>query len=217
MSQVTDAALDNASFKWLSAQEITIAGHSLWALRLSYAGELGYELHLPRAAMVDVYNALCDAGADYNITDYGSFAMNAMRMEKGFKGAGELTNEVTLPEADVMRFVKMDKDFIGKSATEAAGLTPSRFVCVYLEIEQADDVFGHGGEPLYHDGKVVGSTSSVAYGPSVDKILAFAYVDPIAAHEGTALQIMVHGKKRDATVLGAPVYDPQSLLPRVDG
>ena len=217
MSQVTDAALDNASFKWLSAQEITIAGHSLWALRLSYAGELGYELHLPRAAMVDVYNALCDAGADYNITDYGSFAMNAMRMEKGFKGAGELTNEVTLPEADVMRFVKMDKDFIGKSATEAAGLTPSRFVCVYLEIEQADDVFGHGGEPLYHDGAVVGSTSSVAYGPSVDKILAFAYVDPKAAATGTSLEIMIHGKKRKASVLGAPVYDPQSELPRVDG
>jgi dimethylglycine dehydrogenase len=64
---------------------------------MSYAGELGWELHMPFEAMQDVYTALFEAGAAHGIVDYGSFAMNVMRMEKGFKGAGELTNEVTLP------------------------------------------------------------------------------------------------------------------------
>ena len=214
LSAVTDAALDNGSFKWLTGQVIEIAGHSLWALRISYAGELGYELHIPRDAMRDVYEALYAAGQDYDITNYGSFAMNAMRMEKGFKGAGELTNEVTLVEADVMRFVSLDKEFVGKQAMMDAGLEPTRFVCAYLEIAQSGDVFGHGGEPVYDDGKLVGSTASVAYGPSVDKILAFAYIAPQSAVAGTKLTIMVHGEMRSAEVLGAPAYDPTSALPR---
>ena len=214
MAKVTDSALDNASFKWLSGQKITIAGHELWALRLSYAGELGYELHLPRDAMMAVYQALWDAGQAHDICDYGSFAMNAMRMEKGFKGAGELTNEVTLPEADVMRFVKMDKDFIGKDKTEISLSEDQKWVCAYLEIAQHGDSFGHGGEAVYLNGEVVGSTASVAYGPSVDKILAFAYVKPEAAADGTELEVVVHGEKRSAKILGAPAYDPQSELPR---
>ncbi|MGC6530552.1 MAG: FAD-dependent oxidoreductase, partial [Candidatus Puniceispirillaceae bacterium] len=214
MEKVTDSALDNASFKWLSGQKITIAGHELWALRLSYAGELGYELHLPRDAMMAVYQALWDAGKAYDICDYGSFAMNAMRMEKGFKGAGELTNEVTLPEADVMRFVKMDKDFIGKDKTEISLSEDQKWVCAYLEIAQDGDSFGHGGEAVYLNGQVVGSTASVAYGPSVNKILAFAYVKPEAAADGTELEVVVHGKTRSAKILGAPAYDPQSELPR---
>ena len=214
LSQVTDTPLDNASFKWLTGQEITIAGHKLWALRLSYAGEQGYELHLPREAMMAVYEALTEAGAPHNIVNYGSFAMNAMRMEKAFKGASELTNEVTLVEADVMRFVSLDKDFIGKDAMMAQGLEAKRYICAYLEIAQDGDVFGHGGEPVYHDGTVIGSTASVAYGPSVDKILAFAFIKPEHASDGTKLQVMIHGKMRDAIVHAKPVYDPTSALPR---
>ena len=106
LASCTDTALDNASFRWMSAQEISIAGNKVWALRMSYAGELGWELHGPREHMPAIYDALWAAGETHGIADYGSFTMNAMRMEKMFKGAGELTIEVTLPEADVMRFVK---------------------------------------------------------------------------------------------------------------
>ena len=109
LAQCTDADLSNKGFRWLSAQEIVIAGHTVWAFRMSYAGELGWEFHMPNEACLDVYNALWAAGETYSILDYGSFAMNVMRMEKAFKGAGELTNEVTLPEADVMRFARLDK------------------------------------------------------------------------------------------------------------
>ena len=213
MARCADADLTNAGFRWLSAQEITIAGHKVWAFRMSYAGELGWELHMPNAACLDVYTALWAAGEPYGITDYGSFAMNVMRMEKGFKGAGELTNEVTLAEADVLRFARADKDYLGKDKTLNTDLP---WVCAYLEIEPGGEIDGHGGEAVMLDGRVVGSTASVAYGHTVGKILAFAYIKPEAATAGTALQVVIHGKPRAALVLGEPAYDPESLLPRTD-
>ena len=209
----TETRLDNAAFRWLSAQTITVAGHSIWAFRMSYAGELGWELHMPFAAVADVYAALWAAGKTYGIADYGSFAMNVMRLEKGFKGAGELTNEVTLAEADVLRFARTDKDYLGRDTTLNTELP---WVCAYLEIEPDGEKDGHGGEAVTLDGRVVGSTASVAYGHTVGKILAFAYLKPHAAQLGTALEVIIHGQPRAARVLGEPAYDPQSLLPRTD-
>ena len=139
--------------------------------------------------------------------------MNAMRMEKGFKGAGELTNEVTLAEADVLRFARKDKTFLGCDLTFNEALP---WICAYLEIEPDGVADGHGGEAVLLNGAVVGSTASVAYGPTVGKVLAFAYIKPEAAAVGTALEVVIHGKPRAATVLGEPAYDPESLLPRTD-
>jgi dimethylglycine dehydrogenase len=213
----TDANLDNGAFRWLSAQEIEIAGHPVWALRLSYGGELGWELHGPRKHLPAVYDALWAAGQAHGIADYGSFAMNALRMEKAFKGAGELTNEVTLPEADVMRFVKPDKgEFLGREATLAALAKPLPWVCAYLEIEPQGDWDGNGGEAVRLDGAVVGSTASVAYGHTVGKVLAFAYIKPHAAEPGTRLEVFMNETWRPARVLGEAAYDPAGLLPRTD-
>ena len=213
LAACTDADLSNAGFRWLSAQQITVAGHEIWALRMSYAGELGWEFHMPATACLDVYNALWAAGEAYGIADYGSFAMNAMRMEKAFKGAGELTNEVTLAEANVLRFARMDKAYLGRDKTLNTDLP---WVCAYLEIEPDGHADGHGGEAVLHNGRVVGSTASVAYGPTVGKILAFAYVKPEAAEPGTALEVIIHGSPRAARVLAEPAYDPNSLKPRED-
>jgi len=213
LSECTDTALDNTSFRWLSAQEISVAGHTMWALRMSYAGELGWELHMPNAAMVDVYTALWAAGEKHGIVDYGSFAMNVMRMEKGFKGAGELTNEVTLAEADVLKFARRDKDYLGRDCTLNTDLP---WICAYLAIEPDGEIDGHGGEAVVLNGQVVGSTASVVYGPTVGKILAFAYIRPYAAAPGTELQVIIHGQPRAAHVLGEPAYDPASLRPRTD-
>ncbi len=209
----TSADLNNAGFRWLSAQEIPISGHTVWAFRMSYAGELGWELHMPNAACLDVYNALWAAGEAHGIADYGSFAMNVMRMEKGFKGAGELTNEVTLAEADVLRFARDDKDYLGRDKTLNTDLP---WICAYLEIEPEGKADGHGGEAVLLNGQVVGSTASVAYGPTIGKILAFAYIKPAAAEPGTMLEVVIHGEPRAARVLGEPAYDPQSLKPRTD-
>lgn len=213
LATCTTADLSNAGFRWLSAREINLAGHRIWAFRISYAGELGWELHMPFAACIDVYNALWAGGVAHGIVDYGSFAMNTMRMEKGFKGAGELTNEVTLAEADVLRFARTDKEYLGRDKTLNTDLP---WICAYLEIEPDGKIDGHGGEAVLLEGRVVGSTASVAYGHTIGKILAFAYIKPEAARHGTALQVIIHGEPRAARVLAEAAYDPKNLLPRTD-
>jgi dimethylglycine dehydrogenase len=219
LRQCTQAPLDNDSWPWLKAREIDVAGAQVRALRMSYQGELGWELHIPMDKLADVYDALWAAGAPHGIANFGSYALNAMRLEKGFKGAGELTNEVTLPEADVMRFVKLqDRDFVGKDATEksqaraVAGELP--WVCVYMEVD-ADGADPHSSETIYHNGARVGQVSSGGFGLYTGKSLAFGYVSRAAAAPGTALEVMVLGEKRPATVLAEPVYDPGNERPRM--
>ena len=216
LSACTDTPLDNSGFRWMSAREVVIAGHTVWAFRMSYAGELGWEFHGDRDAIPAIYDALWTAGEAHGIADYGSFAMNILRMEKMFKGAGELTNEVTLPEAGVMRFVKMEKQFFGRQQTQASLDKPLPWVCAYIAIEPDGVWDGNGGEAVLHDGEVVGSTASIAYGHTVGKILAFAYIKPHAAKPGTPLEVVIAGEPRAANVLGEPAYDPHSMLPRTD-
>ena len=216
LSACTTAPLDNLSFPWLTAQEIEVAGQKLWAFRMSYAGELGWELHLPNASAPAVYDALWAAGERHGIANYGSFAMNVMRMEKAFKGAGELTNEVTLPEASVMRFVKLNKKYLGVAETRISAESTLPWICAYLEIEPDGEIDGHGGEAVMLGGWVVGSISSIVYSHTVAKILAFAYIKPTAAQPGTMLEVVVNGEIRSGRVLSEPVYDPQSTLPRAN-
>ena len=79
-----DVSLEKADFPWLRGQEITVAGQKVWALRMSYAGEMGWEFHGPREAMLPIYDALWSSGEAHGIVNYGSFAMNSLRMEKMF-------------------------------------------------------------------------------------------------------------------------------------
>ena len=222
LAACTDADLSNEGFRWMRAREIAVAGVNLWAFRMSYAGELGWELHIPRDGALAVYDALWAAGTAHGVADYGSFTMNALRMEKAFPGAGELTNEVTLPEANVMRFVKVDKgDFLGRAATlesmKAAESGAMPWICAYLEIEPDGVWDGNGGEAVRIDGEVVGSLASVAYSHTYDKILAFAYLKPHAVTPGAEIEVLLNAQWRKGRVLSEPVHDPESRLPRTDG
>ena len=215
LRQLTQAPLDNEHFPWLSAREIEVARAPVRALRMSYQGELGWELHVPMAHMVRVYDALWEAGRSHGIANFGSYALNAMRLEKGFKGASELTNEVTLPEAGVMRFVKMDKgDFTGRDATLASQDGDLPWICAYLAVDAADaDCLG--SETVFMNGRRVGQVSSGGFGHCVKQSLAFAYIDPDCAAPGTELEVMILGARRPARVLADPVYDPASARPRM--
>ena len=210
LAACTEESLTAPDFPWMRAKEIVVAGHSVWAFRMSYAGELGWEIHGPFDAIAAIYDALWAAGEGHGLRDYGSFAMNALRMEKAFKGAGELTNEVTVREADVMRFVREDKDFRGK----AGSLAEPRFTCVYLSVDGDGRSDGNGGEAVLSEGRQVGAVSSIAWGHGVGRLLAFAYVKPVQAAPGTRLQVVVMGEARDAEVLAGSVYDPGNEGPR---
>lgn len=216
LSQITSEPLDNASWPWLKVRNIEIAGVSgIRALRMSYQGELGWELHVPMDGVAAVYDAIWSAGEAHGIANFGSYALNAMRLEKGFKGASEFTNEVTLPEADAMRFVKMDKgDFLGRDKTqESMEKNSLPWVCVYMEVDSVN-ADPHASETIFMNGERVGQVSSGGYGFSVEKSLAFGYVDPKASAPGTELEILVLGENRAARVLADPVYDPANELPR---
>ena len=211
LAKVTEEKLDNASFRWLSGKETQVAGLSTRALRVNYVGELGWELHPPMEHMETIFDALWQAGEEFGITNFGLYAVDSLRMEKAYRGWGaELTNEVTMIDADMERFIKLDKaDFVGKEATLRQQQEERLFQLVYFEIEATDsDV--HGGEPIFIADKCIGITTSGGYGHFVQKSLGFGYVDPANSAPGTKLDVDLLGERCRATVLKDPVYDPEN-------
>ena len=219
----TDADLSCDAFPWLTAREIHVAGVPVTAMRVSYVGELGWELHHPIDRMPDLYDALVAAGEPHGMVHFGSYAMNAMRIEKAYKAwGGELTTEITPIEAGLDRFVDLDtpgRDFIGRDATlvrrDAAGtdLTGLDMVLVYCEVD-ATDSDCRGNEPTYDpagDGSgAMGITTGGAWGHTVGKSLAFAYVDPAFREPGSTFEIALFGGRHTATVLAEAAHDPSN-------
>jgi len=209
LSQITDADLSNAAFAWLSAQEITVAGQSCLALRVSFTGELGWELHAPLDSIGVIYDALFDAGVAHGLRDFGSHALNAMRMEKAYPASAELTTDVGLVEADLMRFFKPEgRDFLGRDATLA---TDAKWRLVYGEVDTTGHDC-HGGEPVLAGDKIVGLTTSGGYGHTVGKSLVFAYLHSDAPETGLSVQLL--NELHALHLLNAPAWDPKSERPR---
>ncbi len=211
LTGLTNASLDNGDFAWLTGREIEVAGMPCIALRVSYVGELGWELHHPIERMPDLYSAVWEAGEKLGLVDFGSYAMNVMRIEKAYKAwGGELTTEITPIEARIERFVDFTKDFKGKAATVARREAELDMVCVYAELD-ADGADCRGNEPVYDTAaRMIGITTGGAYGHSVGKSLFFAYVDPAHEAPGSRLEVAVLGERRPAVVLAEPAWDPKS-------
>ncbi len=206
LQPLSDADLSNASFRWLSGQEITIAGIPVRALRVNYVGELGWELHAPMGDLETLYDAIWAEGVSHGIADFGAHAVNSLRMEKAYRGFGaELTNEITLIEADCTRFYAPNKGaFTGRDATEAVREKGVATTLVYGEVAATHcDIYG--GEPVMQGGKVVGVCTSGGYGHATGKSLAFAYVDPGAAD---GLEVVILGQRCAFTLHDQPVWDP---------
>ncbi|MDE0121138.1 MAG: FAD-dependent oxidoreductase [bacterium] len=210
LTKLTDADLTTPNFPWLTGQEIDVAGVPCLALRVSYVGELGWELHHPIEEMPGLYRAIKEAGDGLGLVDFGAYAMNVMRIEKAYKAHGfELTTEITPVEADIERFINYRKEFQGKAATLARKETDLAWVCVYGEFDAAD-ADCRGNEPVYGNGQMMGLTTSGAYGYSVGKSLFFAYVHPDYRSPGSEFEIRVMGERRRARVLPGPAWDPRS-------
>jgi dimethylglycine dehydrogenase len=206
----TTEDLSNTAFRWLTGKISTVAGvASVRLLRVNYVGELGWELHVPMAQMKPVYDALMKAGKPHGIQLFGTYAMNSLRMEKAYRGwGGELTTEIDMFEASMSRFIRLEKpDFIGKAASLSMKQRGPRMTLVYMSVDNTNsDCMGN--EPVYHDDKIIGVTTSGGYGHAVGKSLAFAYVDPQLADLGTAFEVMVLGEKRSARIIAESAWDP---------
>jgi dimethylglycine dehydrogenase len=212
----TDADLGNAAFPWLTGCELAVAGVAgVRALRVSYVGELGWELHVPVADVGRVFDALLAAGRPHGLGLFGTYAMQSLRLEKAYRAWGaELTSEVDMFEASMERFLCLDKpDFVGKAASLARRAAGPRTRLAYLAVDAADaDCLGN--EPVWHGDRVVGVTTSGAFGHAVGRSLAFAYVEPALADPGQALEVLVLGERRPAEVLSRPAWDPDNTRPR---
>jgi dimethylglycine dehydrogenase len=149
------------------------------------------------------------SGERYGITLFGTYAMNSLRLEKGYRGWGsELTAEVDMFEASMERFIRTEKsDFIGRAASLAKQQRGERMKLVYLEVENTDSDCA-GNEPVYSGDKLVGLTTSGAFGHATGKSLAFAYVDPAMTAPGTEFRVAIFDEKRRAVILPDIAWDP---------
>ncbi len=211
LQKVTDADLSNAAFPWLSGKEITVGVAPVRALRVNFVGELGWELHHSLAYQNHIFDALMEAGKEFDIAPFGIRAMDSLRIEKGYRyWKVDLTADYTPFEAGLDRFVQLNKaEFRGREALvrqQQQGV-PHRFVTLACETKNVDPL---GNEPIYQGKKMVGRATSGAYGYTIGKSLALAYVDPAVAQPGTELKIEVLGKKYPAVVIPESPWDPEN-------
>lgn len=193
-----------AGFPWLSARNITLAGQAILALRVSYVGELGFELHLPRSEACAVFEALEEAGRELGVGYYGAYAANSMRLEKGYRAWGaDLTTERTPLETGLAAFVKTEgRNFIGRDAMLAKA-NPWDMVLLDIDASDVDPFYAHA---VYADGDPVGVVTSGAHGHRTGKTLALAFLRKPQVREG--LQVKILGRMRAARVLDTPPHDP---------
>ncbi|MGH8267734.1 MAG: aminomethyltransferase family protein, partial [Steroidobacteraceae bacterium] len=215
LSQLTDTALDNASFPWLTAQTIEAGlAVDVYALRVNFVGALGWELHFPIEYAHHLFDALFEAGKAFGLGMVGMRAMESLRLEKSYRMWGsDMTPDYTPFEAGLDRFVRMNKGaFTGKEALErqlAAGV-PNRFVT--LEVHGVTDADPLGNEPLFEEGgRMIGRATSGCYGHCLRKSLAIGYTRSEFAAPGTQLSIEILGERKRATVVRESPYDPDNL------
>jgi len=206
IARCTDQDMSHKGFPWLRGKRVTVCGVEVLALRVGFTGALGWELHAPIADLKTVYDGLWAAGEDLGVANFGSHALNSLRMEKAYLTRFELTHDIGPVQAGVGRFVRKDKTYIGSDTLDEP-TTGNDWRLVYLDVD-ADDADCHGGEGVFNGDRAVGLTTSGGYGFTVEKSLAFAYVDEASAAPGTTLQVLILNDLRDATVLESPVFDP---------
>ena len=209
LQKVADEPL-NEDFPWLSAREMVVAGVKLRALRVSYLGELGWELHLPQEKSVEVFLALENAGKIHNIGLYGAYAVNSMRIEKGYRAWGsDLTTERTPLEAGLNYLVKTQgRDFTGKEAMLKRANSDTAWEMVLLEIETSD-VDPFYAHKVLQGEKVVGVVTSGSYGHRTQKTFALCYLRDPKARKNLSVSIL--GKSRPAKILDKPPFDPHNI------
>jgi dimethylglycine dehydrogenase len=202
----------NAAFPWLSSRWID-AGHApTLAARVNYVGELGWELHHPIEYQNHIFDRLMEAGADLGIKPFGIRAMDTMRMEKSYRMMGtELSIEYAALEAKLDRFVHLNKgDFIGRDALVKWQEKGFDNELVTMRIDGVEDADVLGGNPLFHNGDMVGRATSGNYGFRVGQSLALAMVPPSLAAIGTKFTIDILGKRFDAQIIEESPFDPDN-------
>ena len=211
LQSLTPADLSAQAAPWMSVAEIEIAGVPVTAMRVSYVGELGWELHVASTQLSALYEAIWKAGADHGICNFGSYALNAMRIEKGYHGWGaDFGTEYTLFDAGLHKFANMSKGpFTGREAVQLQSGTHPDWEFVGLQIVDPGPE-PLPSDPILKDGRLIGYLTSVSMGYRTGQMLALGYVETGALDMAEACRIQAFGVERKALRHSPHVYDPEN-------
>jgi 4-methylaminobutanoate oxidase (formaldehyde-forming) len=212
LKQLTKDDISNGGFPYMTCKQITIGYTPVFALRITYVGELGYELHMPVEYAPYVYDALWEAGKPLGLINAGYRCIDSLRLEKGYRyWSGDISPEYTPFEAGLDFCVKLNKgEFIGRKALIAQkekGI--SRKLCC-LTIHSGP-LMPIGKEAILDGDQVIGLVTSGGYGYTIKKPIAYGYLPVRYSEPGTRLQVEVAAKRYEATVEKEPLYDPENL------
>jgi 4-methylaminobutanoate oxidase (formaldehyde-forming) len=207
---------DDLSFPYMSLREIAVGDVPVRALRVTYVGELGWELYCPMEYGARLWRTLWEAGAPHGLVAGGYRAIDSLRLEKGYRVWGaDITADDTPEEGGLGFAVKLEKDFLGRDAIESAE-PRRRLCCLVLEDPRAVAL---GNEPVRIGGAIAGRVTSGGYGYTVARSIAYAYLPPDRAAPGTPVEVEIFGDRIAGEVAGEPLFDPagERVRARPDG
>jgi len=216
LQKVAEEDVGANAFPFLSGREMGIDScPEAIVVRVSFTGELGYEIYMPAEYQRGVYDALIAEGDAFGLRHTGSRALLSMRVEKGFPSWGpDLSPDYSVFEPGMGRFLRLDKpDFIGKAEAERrAKAGPAERLASFVVETESVDCFG--GEAIYRDGKLAGYVTSGSYGHRLEKSIALGYVRDPYFEDGAAFEVEVLGERRPARMSARSCYDPDGGLMR---
>ena len=212
VQSVTGHDMSNEAFPYVTAQRVMIADIPCLALRISYAGELGWEIYCPSEFGLSLWDTLWEAGQPLGVIAAGGGAFDSLRLEKGYRLWGaDIHTEYNPYEAGLGFAVRLKKgDFLGREALErvkSEGV--SRKLCCMTLNDPTNVVMGN--EPILHGEKVLGYATSANYGYSVGRGIVYGYLPVGYAKEGTEVDVEYFGERYKATVVQDPQYDPEGV------
>jgi sarcosine dehydrogenase len=218
LAAATHTDVSNAAFPFGAVQEIEIAGHKLWALRVTYVGELGWELHMPMVATADVYDCLMGLGAAHRIRPVGYRALESLRLEKGYRAWGsDITPNDTPFEAGLGWAIKLRSGlpFLGRDALEQVAVSPLKKSFVGFSVEDENAVLV-GRETILRNGEFAGYLTSGGYGYSVGKSIGYGYVRHVGGVTSDYLlsgsyELVIANEVKPARMSLEPLVDPSNL------
>ena len=207
LQPLTTTNLSNATFPYMRAQELSIGSVPCLALRVTYVGELGWELYCPSEFGLALWDAVWESGQAHGLVAGGYKAIDSLRLEKGYRVWGaDITPDESPYQAGLGFAVKLDKEFVGREALAAAGDEPeSRLCCLTLADSRAVAL---GSEPVRVGDALVGRVTSGGYGYTVGRSIAYAYLPSAAAAAGTEVAVEIFGDWVDGVVVAEPLHDP---------
>jgi len=210
LQPLTDTDLANQEFPYLRAREISVGPVPCLALRVTFVGELGWELYCPAEFALRLWDTLITAGLHNGLVPGGYKAIESLRLEKGYRVWGsDVTSADTPFEAGLGFAVRMDKEvpFIGRDALLAAGPPARRLACLVLD-DPSRVVLG--SEPVRIDGRPVGRVTSGGYGYTVGRSIAYAYLPAGEVEPGRLVEVGIFGQFVGGEVVAEPLFDPES-------